>query len=347
MIIRLTTLGCEMRLDTIPRISLTQLPTPLIEAPRLAARLGLRRLLVKRDDCTTLGMGGNKVRKLEFLMADALEKGSDVVMTCGGPQSNHARLTAAACRKVGIERCILFLGGPDFERMNGNLLLDTLFGAEIRFMVDATVKEMDDAMNAEAEKLRADGRKPYVIPIGGSSPQGAMGYTSGIRELAGQLSDEDKSPLIFFAVGSCGTLTGVTIGCRLFLPEAEIIGISVSRKASEIRKIVERVAPEATELLGIDLPIDASQIHVEDCYYGERYGVASEAGNAAVLEMAQSEAIVLDPIYTGKAMSGLMDMARRKLIDTDRTVIFLHTGGGPGLFAFDHVFRGNAKLLRV
>ena len=336
-----------MRLDKLPRISLTQLPTPLIEAPRLANGMGLRKLLIKRDDCTTLGMGGNKVRKLEFLMADALEKGADVVMTCGGPQSNHARLTAAACRKVGIERCILFLGGPDFERMNGNLLLDSLFGAEIRFMVDATVKEMDEAMNEEAERLRANGHNPYVIPIGGSSPQGAMGYTAGIRELAGQLGDEDKCPLIFFAVGSCGTLTGVALGCRLFLPGAEIIGISVSRKATEIKKIVAKVAPAATQLLGIDCPIDASEIRVEDCYYGERYGVPSEAGNAAVLETAQSEAIVLDPIYTGKAMSGLMDMARRKLIDTDRTVIFLHTGGGPGLFAFDYVFRDNAKLVRV
>jgi D-cysteine desulfhydrase family pyridoxal phosphate-dependent enzyme len=333
-----------MRLDDIPRISLTQLPTPLDEAPRLAARLGLRKLLIKRDDCTTLGMGGNKVRKLEFLMADALGKGANVVMTDGGPQSNHARLTAAACRKLGVERCILFLGGPTFERFDGNLLLDVVLGAEIRFMPDATVQDMEDAMQVEAEKLTAEGQTPYVIPIGGSSPVGALGYVSAIRELAGQLSEEDKAPLIFFAVGSAGTLAGCALGVKLFLPEAEVIGVSVTGKARAWRERAARVASGAAELLGVDCSFDPSEIRIEDGYYGARYGVPSEAGTAAVMEVAQSEAIILDPVYTGKAMSGLIDMARRKLIDTDRTVIFLHTGGGPSLFAFEEEFRPMAKI---
>lgn len=333
-----------MRLDDLPRISLTPLPTPLDEAPRLADRLGLRKLLIKRDDCTTLGMGGNKVRKLEFLMADALAKGADVVMTDGGPQSNHARLTAAACRKLGVERCILFLGGPSFERFDGNLLLDVVLGAEIRFMPDATVQEMEDAMQVEAEKLAREGHTPYVIPIGGSNAIGAMGYVNAMRELAGQLSEEDKNPIIFFAVGSAGTLAGCTLGARLFLPEAQIIGISVTGK---IGKWGERAAAESTkaaELLGVDCTFDASDIRIEDAYYGQCYGVPSEAGTAAVLEVAQSEAIFLDPVYTGKAMSGLIDMARRKLIDTDSTVIFLHTGGGAGLFAYEKTFRDYANL---
>lgn len=333
-----------MKLDSIARIPLTQLPTPLDEAPRLAERLGLRKLYIKRDDCTTLGMGGNKVRKLEFLMADALAKGANVVMTDGGPQSNHARLTAAACRKLGVERCILFLGGPRFERFEGNLLLDVVLGAEIRFMPDASVQDLEDAMQGEAEKLKGEGNVPYVIPIGGSSPVGALGYVSAIRELAGQLSEEDKAPLIFFAVGSGGTLAGCALGARLFLPRAEIIGISVTGKGGSWQKRAAWVATEAGKLIGADIEFRGSDMRVDEGYFGERYGVPSEAGNAAVLEVAQSEAIIMDPIYTGKAMSGLIDMARRKLIDTDRTVVFIHTGGAPALFAHEEEFRGMAKI---
>lgn len=333
-----------MKLDSIPRISLTQFPTPLDNAPRLAERLGLRKLLIKRDDCTTLGMGGNKVRKLEFLMADALGKGANVVMTDGGPQSNHARLTCAACRKLGVERCILFLGGPDFDRFEGNLLLDVVLGAEIRYMPDATVQDMEDAMQAEAAKLESEGQVPYVIPIGGSNAIGALGYVSAMRELASQLSEEDKAPLIFFAVGSAGTLAGCTLGVKLFLPEAELIGISVTGKVGKWGERAAREATKAAQLLEVDFTFDSSDVRIEDAYYGKQYGVPSEAGNAAVIETAQTEAIILDPVYTGKAMSGLIDMARRKLIDTDRTVVFLHTGGAPALFAHDEDFRGLAKL---
>lgn len=336
-----------MGLDDIARIPLMHPPTPIEEAPRLAERIGLRKLLIKRDDCTSLGLGGNKVRKLEFIMADAVAKGADVVITCGGPQSNFARLTAAACRKVGIDRCILFLGGPDFDQLQGNLLLDVMFDADIRFMRDATVEEMSAAMQAESDKLTAEGRTPYVIPVGGSSPQGALGYVSGIRELATQLADEDKNAYIFLAVGSAGTITGTTIGAKLFLPESEVVGVSVSRGAANIREIVGRLAPQASELLGIECPVDAQTVHIEDGYYGEKYGVSSEAGNAAALELARTEALLVDPVYTGKAVSGMLDMACRKLIDTDRTVIFIHTGGVPILFAFEKEFRGLAKLTRM
>jgi|LSQX01.2.fsa_nt_gb D-cysteine desulfhydrase len=337
----------KMRLDSIARIPLTALPTPLEEAPVLAERIGLRKLLIKRDDCTTLALGGNKVRKLEYLMADVVAKGADVVITCGGPQSNFARLTAAACRKVGIDRCILFLGGPDFEGLKGNLVLDVMFDADIRFMCDATVDEMNSAMQAESDKLAAEGHKPYIIPVGGSSPVGALGYISGMRELASQLEDDDKDAYIFLTVGSAGTLTGTTIGAKLFLPEAQVVGISVSRTAANIREIVGRVAPETTKLLGIDCPIDPNSIRLEDSYYGEKYGVSTEAGNAAALELARTEALLVDPVYTGKAVSGLLDMARRKLIDTDRSVVFMHTGGVPILFAFEHEFRDIAKLTRM
>ena len=331
-----------MRLDDIPRVTLTQLPTPLDDAPRLARKIGLRRLLVKRDDCTTLGMGGNKVRKLEFLMADALAQGCDVVMTDGGPQSNHARLTAAAARKVGVDECILFLGGPRFDRFHGNLLLDVVLGADIRFMEQATVNEMEQAMAQESDRLRAAGKKPYVIPIGGSTPIGALGYVDAIRELAGQL--DDKSPLVFVAVGSAGTIAGCALGMKLFLPDGELIGISVARKSKPLRETAAAVATQSARFIGVDESFKPEDITINDDYYGERYGVPSDAGNAAILWAAQTEGLIMDPVYTGKAMSGLIGLAQTKKIDCDRTVVFIHTGGAPGLMAFEQQFRNVAKF---
>lgn len=333
-----------MRLDDIPRVHLTYLPTPLDDAPRLAQKMGLRKLLVKRDDCTTLAMGGNKARKLEYLMADALAKGANVVLTDGGPQSNHARLTAAAARKVGIERCILFLGGPRFDRFEGNLLLDVVMGAEIRYMADASVKQMEDAMNAESEALRSQGAQPYVIPIGGSTGIGALGYVRAMRELAGQLGPEDQAPNIFVAVGSAGTIAGCRLGANLFLPQAEVIGISVARKSRPLREIGARVAAEAAHLLGVDESIGADDFCIYDEYYGDRYGVPTEAGNAALMCAAQTEGLVLDPVYTAKAMSGVIALAAAGQIDTQRTAVFLHTGGSPALMAFEDQFRSRAKF---
>ncbi len=333
-----------MGLDDIPRVTLTHLPTPIEEAPRLAAKLGLRKLLVKRDDCTTLTLGGNKARKLEYLMADALAKDADVVLTDGGPQSNHARMTAGAARKVGIERCILFLGGPRFDRFYGNLLLDVILGAKIRFMEDATVKDMEDAMQREAARLRSEGHKPYVIPIGGSSPLGILGYVRAMRELAEQLEAEDRAPYIFTAVGSAGTVSGCALGVRLFLPEAELIGISVARKSKPLREMSAELAKGAASLIQANETFQPDDITINDEYYGERYGVPSEAGNHAILTAAQTEGLILDPVYTGKAMSGLIDMAQRDLIDRDRTVVFMHTGGSPALMAFEDQFRRAAKF---
>lgn len=334
-----------MRLDSIPKISLSHFPTPLDETPRLAKKLGMRKLLIKRDDCTTLALGGNKVRKLEYLMADALSKGADVVLTDGGPQSNHARLTAAAANKCGIARSILFLGGPKFERFDGNLLLDIVLGAEIRFMEDATVKQMEHAMADEAEKLKQQGSNPYVIPIGGSTPLGALGYAQAIREIASQLGDEDKAPQIFVSVGSAGTIAGCALGVRLFLPDAQLIGVSVARKSKPLQQDAAKVANGAAKLIEVNETFEPSDITINDKYYGKCYGVPSEAGNEAVMMAARTEAIILDPIYTGKGMSGLIGMAQAGEIDLDRTSIFIHTGGSPGLMACEEAFRDEAAKL--
>lgn len=333
-----------MILDRIPRISLTYLPTPVEEAPKLANAIGLRRLLVKRDDCTTLAMGGNKARKLEFLIADAVAQEADVVLTDGGPQSNHARLTAAAARKAGIDRCILFLGGPPVERYLGNLLLDIVLGAEIRYIEDATVSQMEEAMNAEADILRSQGARPYVIPIGGSTDLGALGYVNAMRELAEQLEPDDRSPLIFTAVGSAGTIAGCTLGARLFLPDAQVVGISVSRKAGPLQQTAARIASESANIIGVDLRFEPGDFLIFDDYYGERYGVPTEAGKRAILLAARTEGLILDPVYTGKAMSGLIGLASCGNIDTDRTAVFLHTGGAPALMAFEDQFRHQAQF---
>jgi len=325
------------RLDSLPRHLLGAWPTPLTEAPRLAQRLGLHRLLIKRDDCTTLGGGGNKVRKLEFLMADALGKHADTIITCGGIQSNHARLTAAAANAVGIPRSILVLGGPLPESNKGNLILDAVLGAEARLMADATVKDMIAEMDAVAEDLRKQGANPYVIPLGGSSALGDMGYVQCMRELAAQLTGEE-APTVVVAVGSGGTLIGCAIGLKLFLPNARLIGISVTGKADSIVRHLLPIANEAAQLLGLSEPFTAADLPICDGYYGQQYGVPSDLGNQAILTAARTECLILDPVYTGKAMSGLIGLALDGEIDRSRPVVFIHTGGMPALFAFEGLF---------
>lgn len=335
-----------MRIQHIPRVKLADLPTQLEEAPRLAREAGIRRLLIKRDDNTGLALGGNKARKLEFLMAEAVQKHCDVVLTAGGVQSNHARMTAAAACKLGMES-ILFLGGPEIENFQGNLLLNVLFGAEMRFMRGAGVKAMEKEMRRAADELVRQGRRPYVIPVGGSSPLGAIGYALAMKELSEQLAEEDRNCRILAAVGSGGTLAGAMLGARLFLPEAQVTGISVRRRMHEVFPKVAEVATAAAELLGEDIIFRPEEVEVSADYIGRTYGVPSEAGNRAVLLAARTEGLVLDPVYTGKAMSGLLGMAIKGDLDPDRTVIFLHTGGSASLFAFESLFSKHAKCREI
>lgn len=334
-----------MAIYDVPRLKLGHLPTPLDEAPRLASELGLRRLLIKRDDQTGLGLGGNKVRKLEFLMAEAIRQKADVVMTVGGPQSNHARLTAAAARILGMES-ILFLGGPRFDTFDGNLLLDILFGAEIRFLPDAGIVKIENTMAQAAEDMRKAGRRPFIVPFGGSTPHGALGYAAAMKELADQLGD-DKNPQIFVAVGSGGTLSGMTLGAKLFMPDARVIGIVVARPLKPFEEICSEVATGAAELMGENLCFGTDCIEIYDEYLGERYGVPTEAGNDAIRTAAHAEALVLDPVYTGKAMAGLIDMSKKGMVDRNRTTVFIHTGGCPALFANEQCFRGMANYSEV
>jgi len=320
-------------LDSFPRVSLAYLPTPLEEAPRLASAMGVRRLWVKRDDCTGLAMGGNKARKLEFLVADALRAGADTLLTTGGVQSNHARMTAAAACKHGL-RCLLFLSDEEPPAAQGNLLLDRLFGASVRFMPAVTLAEQDAAMAEAAAELAARGQKGYIIPVGGSTPLGCLGYVSAVRELAEQAAAQGCNPAAMaLAVGSCGTLAGVLLGAAEWLPGCRIFGISVSRPAGGAAAQTARIATEAAQALAIPRQWTVADILVSDEWLGPGYGVATAEGSAAVRLAARTEGLVLDPVYTGKALAGLIGLVRRGEIAADGEVLFWHTGGAPAIFA--------------
>jgi D-cysteine desulfhydrase family pyridoxal phosphate-dependent enzyme len=324
-------------LDSIPRASLGCLPTPLVEVPRLAREIGLATLFLKRDDLTGFAGGGTKVRKLEYDFANILAKKYDVVLTAGGVQSNHARLTAAAARKFGLD-AKLVLGGPPFASFDGNLLLDVLFGASIRFLPnDDDNDHLTSAMNAWADELAKNGAKPYISPIGGSTGLGALGCVAEMREIAGQIMPHGKVQIVL-PVGSCGSFAGILLGAKLFLPDARIIGISVSRPSAAITKRTLEIVAECCDLLSIPSRMADIAIESYDQYVRE-YGIPTEEGQRAIVRCAHLEGILLDPIYTGKAMAGLIDLVGRKILDNNVPTMFIHTGGLPVLFSFEPEFR--------
>jgi len=319
-------------LDKIPTIKLASLPTPLDEASRLADKIGLSKLFIKRDDLTGLAGGGNKARKLEYDFAEIMHGGYDVVLTAGGIQSNHARMTAAAARKLGLD-IKLVLGGPDFEIVKGNLLLDVMFNAEIRYLVDDDANvSLENEMQKWADEILQEGRKPFVIPIGGSTGLGALGYVKAMQELAEQFGTEIVQ--IILGVGSCGTFAGTIIGAKIFMPNARVIGISVSRTIDAIKKRTKELIDESSDLINCKINVDDYSIECYDDYHNE-YGMLTEAGKQAIDDTANLEGILLDPIYTGKVMAGLIDLTNKNIIDKNIPVIFIHTGGMPIIFSFD------------
>jgi D-cysteine desulfhydrase family pyridoxal phosphate-dependent enzyme len=325
-------------LDSIPRVSLAHLPTALEAAPRLGAALGVPHLRLKRDDNTGLALGGNKARKLEYLMANAQAQGADVVFTTGGKQSNHARMTAAAARKLGIDS-VLFLADEDPGNRQGNLLLDRILGAEVRFIPGLTLQQMYDVMDAEADRRRAEGRRPYIIPVGGSTALGCLGYVRAVAELAEQAAAAGINvDAMVVAAGSTGTLSGMLLGQRLFLPEARVYGVSVSPPRLLGQQKCARIIGEAAEILGVDWKPAPEEIPLWDDWLGPAYGVPTEEGLQAIRAAAETEGLLLDPVYTGKAMAGLTGLAQRGEIRADENVVFWHTGGVPALFAFESLF---------
>lgn len=319
-------------LNKILTIKLANYPTPLDEAQRLAAKIGLSKLFIKRDDLTGLAGGGNKARKLEYDFAKIVNGGYDVVLTAGGIQSNHARMTAAAARKLGLD-VKLVLGGPDFKIAKGNLLLDVLFNAEIRYLVDDDANSsLENEMQKWADELLSEGRKPFTIPIGGSTGLGVLGYVKAMEELSTQL--ENDIVQIVVGVGSCGTFAGTILGSNIFLPNARVIGISVSRTSAAIKKRTAELIEESADIINCKLD---KKISIE-CYdeYQKEYGMITETGKEAIDLCANLEGILLDPIYTGKVMAGLIDLTKKNIIDKNVPVVFIHTGGMPIIFSFEN-----------
>ncbi len=313
-----------------PRFRLASFPTPLESAPRLGERLGLK-LYVKRDDVMELALGGNKVRKLEFLLGDALARGADTLITTGAYHSNHARLTAAAGVKAGLD-VYLVLTPPGTPEPQGNLLLDKMLGARIMEAERDAARAMEDL----AARLREEGRKPYVIPAGGASPVGVLGYVAAALEIMEQAERQGWKPsYVFMADGTCAMHAGLLLGLRLLgADDVEVVGISVSRDRHTASQRIAGLIEQASQLLRVENPVRSSDIVVFDDYiYGSYGSIVGEVVETMKLA-ARTEALILDPVYTGKAMHGLVDLAGKGYVEKNSRVIFIHSGGTPIPFQY-------------
>lgn len=331
-----------MQLGGIPRLYLGEFPTPLQELKNLSRLLGGPRLFVKRDDLTGLGLGGNKLRKLEYALAEAVGQGATVVITVGGPQSNHVRLTTAACNKLGL-KTVLVIRGKLPEKPSGNLLIDHILGpSEIHYVgADGfpAKGELDQIADAKADdiaaRLRSEGEVPYFIPNGCRAIHGAMGYASCVLEMIGQFRDLQLAPTaLFTAIGTSSTHTGLVLGSHMFTQDQlRIVGISVATTSDVLSDRVAQQLNDAGRVFELQSDNSREAIVILDHYVGNGYGIPTQAMKEAVLLAAQSEGILLDPVYTGKAMSGLIDRVRSGDYTSDDIVVLLHTGGTPALFA--------------
>lgn len=321
-----------MQLGSIPRVELGFWPTPLHPMPRLSDSLNGPELWIKRDDQSGIAGGGNKVRKLEYLVGQALVGGCDTLITTGGVQSNHARITAAVAAQLGLE-AVLVLGGEDPQVRRGNLLLDEVLGASVEF-VPGEAEAVDARMQELARDARSRGRKPTIIPLGGSTPVGTVGYVGAVLELLTQMN-EIGLPVdhIFVAAGSMGTAAGIYLGCLAIHAGIDVHLVSVARSGQLVEEQTLQLARDTAELLGWDVEVSGLGLHVYDQYVGEGYGIATPATISAIQQVARLEGIILDPVYTGKAMAGMLDQLRPGVVSQGDTVLFWHTGGMPGLFA--------------
>ncbi len=322
----------------IPRLNFAHLPTPIEELPRLTKALGGPRLLVKRDDQTGLAFGGNKTRKLEFLVAEAQEQGAKMLISAGAIQSNHCRQTVAAAARFGFD-CTLVLTGERPNQPSANFLLDQLFGAEIITVSDR--KDRDRILQETFDNAVAAGKKPYLVPYGGSSPTGAMGYTFAMEEFMNQLKDlrglQDLGGLdidwIVFGTSSGGTHAGLVLGQRLFNFKGRVLGISIDEPEIELKAHVSELASQASEKLGERINFTPDAVLATESYCQAGYGVFGAGEREAIKLFASNEGLLLDPVYTGRAAAGMIDLIRRGFFKKDETVLFWHTGGQPALFA--------------
>ena len=328
----------------LPRLRFAQLPTPLEEARRLSEVLGGPRILFKRDDLTGAALGGNKVRKLEYVIGRAIAEGMDSLVVCGGFQSNLARIAAAIGNRLGLQVALVLGGEPGESREAvGNMLLDRLYGATVHTVDTSPRWDFGTAVEEVADELRRQGRRPFVVPLGGSGPEGMAGYVNATEELLVQLADLKLRPSrLYVAIGSGGTYSGLMLGALNQDAPYQVVGISVSRRRDYLLEQIPTAAASAAETLGLEIFPRAADLCVDDGYIGPGYGVMTEGCRKAISLVARTEGVLLDPVYSGKAMHGLIDHIQSGQIAANETVIFLHTGGWPALFAYDPAALGVA-----
>jgi len=310
----------------IERVPLAHLPTPIEALPHLSRLLGGPQLFIKRDDLTGLGLGGNKTRKLEYLAADALAKGAKTLISTGAVQSNHCRQVAAAAAKLGLG-CQLILAGDEPGEAQGNLLLDKLSGAQIFFTSKAN---RDQELQLRFQQAQRDGQKPYLIPYGGSNTIGALGYLNAMVELKDQGLEPDW---IVFATSSGGTQAGLILGAHITGFRGKILGISIEHSSDPFSAQIADLVNKTVDELGYDWSVTSREVLINDSYCQAGYGVLTSAEIEAVNLFARTEGILLDPVYTGRAAAGLLDLIRKGFFRPEEKVLFWHTGGTPALFA--------------
>jgi len=308
-------------------------PTPLQRMPRLSKVLGGPRLFVKRDDMTDLSFGGNKARKLEFLFADAKNRGADVVISVGAVQSNCACMVAAAARRLGLKP-VLVLVGKEPDVPDGNLLLDKLLSAEIHF-IEEYGPHVEEFMNSLADEFRAKGHTPYVVPAGASLPSTVPGYALAMEELVNQFNQiGERLDYVVCACGTGGTQAGLIFGAKLLDAKAKIVGASVFASKADATQTITKLVNGAAELFGVDVSLVSEEVAVFDDCIKEGYGVLNSEVTEAIKLVAETEGIFLDPVYTGKAMVALVDLVKKGYFTEDDNVVFFHTGGLPALFLY-------------
>jgi len=340
--------GLDKRINKFRRVKLAYLPTPLERMRVLSYNLNGPILYIKRDDQTGLAFGGNKTRKLEFIIADIFKKKADVVITWAGVQSNWCRQTAAAARMFRIKPILVLFKKPESPASyDGNLLLDFILGADIRVIEEEAGKiieeeEVAGIINRIAEDERKEGHNPYIVPVGGSmvggsmtEPLGAISYTKAFLEIYKEAKKRKvKIDYIVLATGSGGTQAGLVVGAKALGTNIKVVGISVSREKASVQERVSVIANDTAEALGLSMTISPEEVVVFDDYIGEGYGILNQETADAIRLVAETEGIILDPVYTGKAMVGLIDLTRKGYFTENDVVVFLHTGGTPALFAY-------------
>jgi len=314
-------------MTNISRLDFAHLPTPIDTLPRLSEALGGPRLLIKRDDQTGLAFGGNKTRKLEFLVAEARDQGAKTLVSGGALQSNHCRQTAAAAARFGF-KCILVLTGEKPQLASANLLLDGLFGAEIVYVAER--KDRDRILQETFDHAGKAGMRPYLVPYGGSSPTGALGYAFAMKEI---MEQNLRVEWIVFATSSGGTQAGLLLGQRVFGYKGKLLGISIDESEEWLKNHVSELASLTSSKLGKHIKFTPDEVLANANYCSAGYGVLTEQEREALRLFANLEGLLLDPVYTGRAAAGMIDLIRKGFFKKDETVLFLHTGGQPALFA--------------